>query len=82
MGAPRPRLLGFVLQQAWLLGAMAYAFAATMGELAFPLFPRRVVITEAISMVAPLATLSIVTLASLLGLGHVMRIDPALALEG
>ncbi|MEO8184824.1 MAG: ABC transporter permease [Deltaproteobacteria bacterium] len=82
MGAPRPRLLGFVLQQAWLLGAMAYAFAATMGELAFPLFPRRVLITEAISLVAPLATFGVVTLASLLGLGHVMRIDPARALEG
>ena len=82
MGAPRPRLLGFVLQQAWLLGAMAYAVAATMGALAFPLFPRRVLITQAISMVAPLATLAIVTLASLLGLGHVMRIDPARALEG
>jgi ABC-type lipoprotein release transport system permease subunit len=41
-----------------------------------------VLITETISLVVPVATLVIVTLASLLGLNHVMRIDPAKALEG
>jgi putative ABC transport system permease protein len=81
MGAPRPRLLGLVLQQAWLLGAVGYAVAFAIGELFFPLFPRRVLITPTISLIAPLATLAIVTLASMLGLGHVMRIDPARALE-
>jgi putative ABC transport system permease protein len=82
MGAPRGRLLGLVLQQAWLLGALGYAVAFAMGEFVFPMFPRRVLITETIAWVAPLATLVIVTLASLLGLSHVMRIDPARALEG
>jgi hypothetical protein len=46
------------------------------------MFPRRVLITTAISVVAPIATLGIVTLASVVGLSHVMRIDPASALEG
>jgi putative ABC transport system permease protein len=82
MGAPRPRLLGLVLQQAWLLGAMGYAVAFALGELVFPMFPRRVLITETISLVAPVATMVIVTLASILGLTHVMRIDPSRALEG
>jgi putative ABC transport system permease protein len=82
MGAPRPRLLGLVLQQAWLLGALGYAVAFAIGELVFPMFPRRVLITETISLVAPAATLVIVTLASILGLTHVMRIDPSRALEG
>ena len=82
MGAPRTRLLGLVLQQAWLLGALGYAVAFAMGELAFPMFPRRVLITETISLVAPVATMGIVTLASILGLTHVMRIDPSTALEG
>jgi putative ABC transport system permease protein len=82
MGAPKARLLGLVLQQAWLLGAMGYAVAFTLGELVFPLFPRRVLITETISLIAPLATMVIVTLASILGLTHVMRIDPSRALEG
>lgn len=82
MGAPKPRLLGLVLQQAWLLGALGYAVAFALGEIVFPMFPRRVLITETISMVAPIATMAIVTLASILGLTHVMRIDPSRALEG
>lgn len=82
MGAPKPRLLGLVLQQAWLLGALGYAVAFALGEIVFPMFPRRVLITGTISMVAPIATMAIVTLASILGLTHVMRIDPSRALEG
>jgi putative ABC transport system permease protein len=82
MGAPRHRLLGLVLQQAWLLGALGYAVAYTLGELLFPMFPRRVLITTSISVIAPVATLVIVTLASAVGLAHVLRIDPASALEG
>ncbi len=82
MGAPRLRLLGMVLQQAWLLGAIAYAVAFTIGGLAYPMFPRRVLVTEAISTIAPVVTFVIVTLASMLGVVHVSRIDPARALEG
>ncbi len=76
------RLLGLVLQQAWLLGALGYMVAFVLGEIAYPNFPRRVLITPTISLVAPMATLAIVTLASFLGVNHVMRIDPARALEG
>lgn len=82
MGAPRRRLLGFVAQQAWLLGALGYAVAFAIGQVVFPWFPRRVLITETISLVAPLVTMGVVTLASLLGLSHVLRIDPSSALEG
>lgn len=82
MGAPRARLLGLVLQQAWLLGVLGYAVAYTIGEVAFPMFPRRVLITDTILWVAPVATMVVVTLASILGLNHVLRIDPSRALEG
>ncbi|MCA9622977.1 MAG: ABC transporter permease [Myxococcales bacterium] len=82
MGAPRMRLFGLILQQAWLLGALGYAVTFAMGEIVFPMFPRRVLITETISLVTPVATIAIVTLASMLGLAHVMRIDPSSALEG
>ncbi|MFN0246371.1 MAG: ABC transporter permease [Kofleriaceae bacterium] len=82
MGAPRTRLAGLVLQQAWLLGMVGYLIAYGLGELAYSSFPRRVVITETIRVVAPAATFAMVTLASILGLRHVMRIDPARALEG
>jgi putative ABC transport system permease protein len=82
MGAPRLRLAGVVLQQAWMLGALGYLLAYVLGELAYPSFPRRVVMTETIRVVAPVATFVMVTLASMLGLRHVLRIDPAQALEG
>ncbi len=82
MGAPRWRLAQLVLQQAWLLGAIGYALSYAIGVLLFPQFPRRVVITETIAVGAPIVTMVVVTLASVLGLNHVMRIDPALALEG
>jgi putative ABC transport system permease protein len=82
MGAPRPRLLGLVLQQSWLLGALAYAMAYAMGQIVYPVFPRRVVITDTIAMVAPAVVMLVVSLSSALGLAHVMRIDPSRALEG
>ena len=82
MGAPTTRLAGLVLQQAWMLGAVGYVMAYLLGELVYPGFPRRVVITDTIRVVAPVATFVMVTLASMLGLRHVMRIDPARALEG
>ncbi len=82
MGAPRARLLGLVLQEAWLLGALGYAVAFAIGHLAYPSFPRRVLITDTISMVAPLATMTIMSIASIVGLKHVMGIDPGRALEG
>lgn len=82
MGAPKPRLLGLVLQEAWLLGVLAYTVAFVIGEFAYPVFPRRVLINESITLLAPVATMTIVTLASIVGLNHVMRIDPSRALEG
>lgn len=82
LGAPRRRLLGMVVQQAWLLGVIAYAVAYAIGAFAYPAFPRRVLVTSTIAAVAPIATLVIVTLASVLGVNHVLRVDPAKALEG
>lgn len=82
MGAPRGRLLGLVMQQAWLLGLLAYAIAYGLGVAFFPMFPRRVVITAAITWAAPLVTFVVVTLASALGLVHVTRVDAGRALEG
>ncbi|HEU0035910.1 MAG TPA: ABC transporter permease [Kofleriaceae bacterium] len=82
MGAQRTRLAALVMQQAWLLGVLGYVLAYLLGELAYPSFPRRVLITDTIRVAAPLATFAMVTVASMLGLRHVLRIDPARALEG
>lgn len=82
LGAPVGRLMGLVLQQSWLLGALGYATAWGLGRLVYPIFPRRVVMTTELELLAPIATMIVVTLASLLGLLHVQRINPASALEG
>lgn len=82
IGAQRRRLLGLVLQQAWLLGAVGYLVAYVIGAIVYERFPRRVVLTPLIELGAPLITLVVVTLASLLGLVHVLRVDPGRALEG
>lgn len=82
MGAPRSRLFGLVLHEAWLLGVLGYVLARALGEVFYPLFPRRVVITEAIATATPVVTLMVVSLASLLALAHVMKVDPGRVLEG
>ena len=83
MGAPRARLLGLVLQQAWLLGALGYAVAFAIGELAYPDVPAaRAHHATHLAWSRRSPPSSMVTLASMLGLSHVMRIDPARALEG
>jgi putative ABC transport system permease protein len=82
LGMQRRRLFGLVLQQAWLLAGVAYVVASAMGNAAFASFPRRVVITPEIAMAAPIITFAVATIASLLGVGHAMRVDSARALEG
>jgi putative ABC transport system permease protein len=82
LGMQRRRLLGLVLQQAWLLGAVAYAVAYVIGNVAYPRFPRRVLITDEIAVAAPIITLLVATLASVVGVIHVMRVDSSSALEG
>jgi putative ABC transport system permease protein len=81
IGSPVTRIASMVLQQSWLIGAVGYAIALTIGSLAFPYFPRRVVLTPwAIGGVGTLVFL-VSTLASILGVVHALRIDPGRALE-
>lgn len=82
LGMQRRRLLGLVLQQAWLLGGVAYAVAYVIGSAAFPRFPRRVLVSDEIALAAPIVTLVVATIASIVGVIHVMRVDSARALEG
>lgn len=82
LGMQRRRLLGLVLQQAWLLAGVAYAIASVIGNATFSSFPRRVVITPEIAIAAPVITFLVATIASVLGVNHAMRVDSARALEG
>jgi len=82
LGAPRRRLVALVVQEAWMLGALGYVIALGLGALAYPSFPRRVVITEEIEWGAALAIFALTTLASTAGVLHALRIDPSRVLEG
>ncbi len=81
MGAPATRIAAMVLQQAWLIGILAYAIAIAIGTQAFPHFPRRVVLTTlSISGVGALVVV-VSTLASLLGVAYALKVDAGRALE-
>lgn len=82
LGAPAGRLSMLVLEQAWLLGALGYGVAFVLGQLIYPSFPRRVLLTPQILWGAPIAVLLMTTLASILGVVHAMRVDAGRVLEG
>jgi putative ABC transport system permease protein len=82
MGAPARRLAAMVVEEAWLLGAVAYLLAIGIGDLAFPHFPRRIIITSTIQWLGPIAVALIATVGSGLGVVHASRVDPGKVLEG
>jgi putative ABC transport system permease protein len=82
LGASSARLVLIVLEQAWLLGALAYLFAFALGELSYPYFPRRVVLTPQILLATPVVVAMVTTLASLLGVVHALHVDASRVLEG
>lgn len=76
MGARNGVIIGLILQQALLLGAIGYGLAALLGHWLFPLFPRRVVITAPDFWLLALVVVGIAVFASLLGIWKAMRISP------
>ncbi len=82
IGASPSRIGGMVLQQALAIGVVGYSIAVAIGVQAFPHFPRRVVLTPETILAVFALVLAISTVASLLGIAHALRVDPARALEG
>lgn len=76
MGARNGVIVGLILQQALLIGALGYGLAYWLGTFAFPRFPRLVVIetTDLVSLAA--IVLGISVLSSLLGIWKAMRVEP------
>jgi putative ABC transport system permease protein len=76
IGARNQVIVGLILQQALLMGALGYALASWLGQYAFPRFPRLVRIeTPDLLMLAGIV-LAISVLASLLGIWKAMRVEP------
>lgn len=75
-------VVGMILQQALLLGAIGYAVAVGIGAVAFEHFPRRVVITSTELAGLALLVALISVAASVAGIVRALRIPPTLILAG
>lgn len=82
IGAPNRVILGLILQQGLVLGILGYGLAYLIGQKLFPLFPRRVVLTEDDLIRLAAIVLGISVLASLLGIWKALRVTPNEALSG
>jgi len=74
MGARNRVIVGLILQQALLLGALGYGIAWLLGQRIFPLFPRRVLITGPDLLMLAGIVVGISVLASGLGIWKAMRV--------
>jgi len=82
IGAPNHTILGLVLQQAVVMGAFGYAIAYGLGQVLFPYFPRRVLLTSDDLLRLGLIVLGISVVASFLGIWKALRVEPNAALMG
>ncbi len=76
MGARNGVIVGLILQQALLIGALGYGLAYWLGTYAFPRFPRLVVIEAPDLLSLAAIVLGISVLSSLLGISKAMGVEP------
>jgi putative ABC transport system permease protein len=76
MGARNRVIVGLILQQALLIGALAYGLAYWLGTFAFPKFPRLVVIETPDLLALAGIVLGISIVSSLLGIRKAMLVEP------
>ena len=76
IGARNRVIVGLILQQALLMGAVGYGLAWWLGQYLFPYFPRRVMLETPDLIKLAFITLLISMLASLLGIWKAMRVEP------
>lgn len=76
IGARNRVIVGLIMQQALLLGALGYGIAYYIGQWLFPVFPRRVMITNDDLWILATIVLAISVLGSLLGVWKAMSVEP------
>lgn len=76
MGARNGIIVGLILQQALLLGALGYGIAWYLGTWIFPQFPRRVLVVSEDLWALVFVVLGIAVISSLLGLWKALRVEP------
>lgn len=81
IGAPNTVIWGLIMQQALILGVLGYGIAYLLGQKVFPMFPRRVILTEDDLVQLAVIVLVISVASSLLGIWKAMRVSPNEALS-
>lgn len=81
IGAPNTVILGMILQQALVLGVLGYAIAYAIGQRVFPLFPRRVILTEGDLLQLAGIVLAISVASTVLGIWKALQVSPNEALS-
>ncbi len=76
IGAPNHTIVGLILQQSLIMGAIAYGVGWLIGTRLFPLFPRRVLVSNDDLLALAGIVLVISVLGSLLGIWKAMRVAP------
>lgn len=76
IGAPNRTIVGLILQQSLMMGVLAFGVGYLIGLRLFPMFPRRVLITndDLIRVAGIVVVISV--FASLLGIWKAMRVAP------
>lgn len=76
IGARNSVILGLILQQALLLGILAYGVAYLVGQKLFPLFPRKVVLVSHDLWFLAGIVVAISIMSSLLGISKALTVEP------
>jgi putative ABC transport system permease protein len=76
MGARNRIIVGLIMQQALLLGAIGYVIAYLMGAWLFPLFPRRVLVAAPDLWALAAVVIAISVMSSLLGIWKALSVEP------
>ena len=76
LGARMTVILGMILEEALLLGGIAYVLAVTIGNFAFELFPRRVVIENEHRLALLGVVIAISIASSAIGMKKALAADP------
>jgi len=76
IGARNSVILGLIMQQALLLGILAYGVAYIIGHWLFPFFPRKVVLTSNDLWLLAAIVVGISIISSLLGIVRALTVEP------
>ena len=76
IGAPNRVILGLIMQQAIVLGMLGFGVAYVLGQIAFPNFPRRILLVPMDLLKLAGIVLAISILASGLGIWRALRVSP------